>query len=86
MVLLIAGSMGAACARTPAPLPETPARIKDSVPEKIAAQRAATPGLALEREDERWGFEAARERRRAADARKAPTPADPASTTVVPLK
>jgi len=56
---------GAGCARTPHPATETPARLKDSAPEKIAAQRAAAPGLNLESEDQRWGIEAARERRRA---------------------
>ena len=39
---------------------------------EIASQRAAGPNsLQLEREDERWGFEAARERRREERARKA---------------
>jgi len=51
--------------------------MKDSAPEKVAAQRSAAPhGLQLEQDEERWGFEAARERRReqeAAKARKAPT-------------
>jgi hypothetical protein len=73
--LLAAGLMAAACAGPPRPHTETPARVKDSGPEKIAAQRAATPGLGLERDDERWGFEAARERRRLADQRKQVTPA-----------
>jgi hypothetical protein len=73
--LLAAGVLAAACAGPPRPRAETPARIKDSAPEKIAAQRAATPGLGVEREDERWGFEAARERRRAADERKRVVPA-----------
>ena len=41
--------------------------MKDRAPEKIASQRAAGRGLDLERDDERWGFEAARERRRAQD-------------------
>jgi hypothetical protein len=45
-----------------------PARIKDSAPEKAAALRAADPNnLQLESEDERWGIEAARERRRTTD-------------------
>jgi len=44
------------------------ARLKDSAPEKVAAQRAAAPGLALETEDQRWGIVAARERRQALDA------------------
>jgi hypothetical protein len=44
-----------------------PARIKDSAPEKIAAQRAGDRNLDAEAEERRWGFEAARERRRLAD-------------------
>jgi hypothetical protein len=72
--LLAAGLLAAACAGSPRPRAETPARIKDSAPEKLAAQRAATPGLGLEREDERWGFEAAREQRRLADQRKQANP------------
>lgn len=56
--------LGAGCART-APRPaETPARVKDSAPDKIAAQRAAA-GLNLEQEDQRWGVDAARERKQA---------------------
>jgi hypothetical protein len=62
-LLLIAGG---GCARSAPPRAETPARVKDSAPEKIAAQRAALPGLNLEQEDQRWGVEAARERKRAA--------------------
>ena len=73
--LLAAGIIAAACAGPPRPRAETPARLKDSAPEKLASQRAATPGLGLERDDERWGFEAARERRRLADERKQATPA-----------
>jgi hypothetical protein len=57
---------GAGCARPAPPPPETPARVKDSAPDKIAAQRAALPGLDLEQEDQRWGVEAARERKQAA--------------------
>jgi hypothetical protein len=60
-LLVIAG-----CARPAPPPAETPARVKDSAPDKIAAQRAALPGLDLEPEDQRWGIEAARERRNAA--------------------
>jgi hypothetical protein len=59
-----------ACATGPRPRADSSARAKDTVPDKIAAQRAATPGLQLGREDDRWGFEAARERRRADDQKK----------------
>lgn len=54
------------CARATPPPPETPARVKDSAPEKIAAQRAAAaPSMNLEGDDTRWGIEAARERKQA---------------------
>ena len=53
--------------------------MNDSAPEKIASQRAAGPhSVQLEQDDQRWGFEAARERRRENDARKART--QPAGT------
>jgi hypothetical protein len=77
----VAGALflAAACATAPKP-PEAQTRAKDSAPEKVAAQRAAAPhGVTLEQDDERWGFEAARERRReqdAARARQQPTTAD----------
>ena len=37
-------------------------RLKDSTPERSASLRSATPGL--EAEDQRWGIEAAKQRRR----------------------
>ena len=66
------GLLALACAGTPkktASPAEPPGaarspRLKDSAPERAAAQRAATPGLQLEAADERWGIEAARERKR----------------------
>jgi hypothetical protein len=47
--------------------------MKDSAPEKVAAQRAAAPHSiqTLEQDDERWGIEAARERKRLQDEEKA---------------
>lgn len=65
LVLLALG-----CASGPRPQAETAARVKDSAPERIAAQRAAVRGLDLEQDDQRWGFEAARERRRRQDQDK----------------
>lgn len=63
--------LATACATSPKTVASTP-RAKDSAPEKIAAQRAAAPhSVQLEADDERWGFEAARERRRQQDAAKA---------------
>ena len=58
---LVAALLGA-CASHPKPRAEQPQRVPDSAPEKIAAQRSAA-GLHLEEEDERWGIEAARERK-----------------------
>jgi hypothetical protein len=56
----------------------TAQRLKDSVPEKRAMLRGATPGLDLEAEDDRWGIEAAKERKRASDPRTTnPPPALP---------
>ena len=48
-----------------------PTRVKDTVPDKAAAHRAANPGLQLEAQEERWGFEAAQERKRQEEAKKA---------------
>jgi hypothetical protein len=70
---VLAGALllAASCATTPKPSAET-ARAKDTAPEKVAAHRAAAPhGLPLEQDEERWGFDAARERRRQQDAAKA---------------
>src|SRR4051812_45321448 len=60
------------CAGAPKGRDASSPRFKDSAPEKIASQRAGAPqSLKLEQEDERWGFEAARERRRDAQDKKA---------------
>jgi hypothetical protein len=62
--LVGAGLLALSCASSPPPRAEAlPPRIKDSVPEKIAAQRGADRTLQLEAEDQRWGVDAARERR-----------------------
>lgn len=60
MAVLLASCAGAPKKKEGAP----PPRIKDSAPERAASQRAATPGLRLEAEEERWGIEAAQERKR----------------------
>jgi hypothetical protein len=57
----------AACAR-PKPQPASPPRIPDSSPEQIAALNNAAR-LGLEPEEQRWGIEAAKERKREADDR-----------------
>jgi hypothetical protein len=75
--LVLAG----ACAAGPKPAPAPP-RAKDSAAEKAAAQRAhGTPhDVQLEPEDERWGIDAARERRQQQDAAKAQKSLPPSKT------
>ena len=61
----------AACATAPRTT-SSPPRAKDSASEKVAAQRAAAPhSVQLEPDDERWGIEAARERKAQQDAARA---------------
>ena len=73
------GLVALSCAGSPKRPEASSPRMKDSAPEKIASQRAAGPhSVQLEQDDERWGFEAARERRRQEEARKARK--DPAGT------
>ncbi len=78
----------AACASAPRPRAENPhaERIQDSRPERIAAQRAGAPGeLELEQSDQRWGIDAARDRREAANKKRPPPPPPaPTTSTVVP--
>jgi len=81
MSFLAAGLLAMACASGPKPRPEASARMKATAPEKIAAQRAAAPGLQLEQDDERWGFEAARERRTAEAKQKRQQKQQPPITT-----
>ncbi|HTA20834.1 MAG TPA: hypothetical protein VK989_16185 [Polyangia bacterium] len=68
-ILLGAAILLPACAAQQRPSESlNAARIKDSALEKAAAQRAATPGLNLEEEDDhRWGISAAQERKRHRD-------------------
>jgi hypothetical protein len=68
--LVLAGLLALSCATAPKRTDGPPPRVKDSAPEKIAAQRAATPGLYLEQDADRWGIEAAQERRRDAQQKK----------------
>jgi len=77
--------LGVACAASPRPRPEP--RVKDSVPDKIAAQRAASGELNLEDDDERWGIEAARANRKAdSDPQGQPSPTVPTPKGPVDLK
>jgi hypothetical protein len=58
----------ASCAGTPRRTEPRSLRTSDSASEKLAAHRAAAPHhLTLEQDEERWGFEAARERKRRQD-------------------
>jgi hypothetical protein len=84
--LALAAALWTGCAAGPRPRAEAaPARVKDSQPDKIAAQRSAAPAsLELEQSDERWGMEAARERRQAERAKKPSTPPTASKATVVP--
>ena len=76
---------GVACAASPRPRPEP--RVQDSVPDKIAAQRAASGELHLEDEDERWGIEAARAKRKSkSDQQDQPPPTVPTPAGPVDLK
>jgi hypothetical protein len=70
--VLLAGLLLGACAgpRRPTETAAT-ARLKDSAPEKVAAQRAAAPGLKLEDDDQRWGIAAAKERKQRRDDERA---------------
>jgi hypothetical protein len=80
--------MALSCAGAPKGREASSPRFKDSAPEKIAAQRAAAPqSLKLEQDDERWGFDAARERRREAQNKKArqdPAASDKAIDVTIP--
>lgn len=70
-VALLVAAIG--CAAAPRPRTET-ARIKDSAPERAAAQRSADRSLGLETEEQRWGIAAARERREGTDRKKKEVP------------
>jgi hypothetical protein len=63
--VFIVGTLAIGCATGPRPRAEAvaTARMKDSGPEKIAAHRADSGNLRLDREDDRWGIEAAKQRR-----------------------
>ena len=71
------------CATAPKRTESVGPREKDSASEKVAAQRAvAAHELPLEQEDERWGIEAARERKRQKDEAKARRQAESAGKGV----
>jgi hypothetical protein len=77
---LAIGFIALSCAGSPKRPEAVSPRMKDSAPEKIASQRAASPqSLQLEPETDRWGFEAARERRRDDKAKKAKPQTQPAA-------
>lgn len=71
-VLVGALVMAMSCATAPKRSESAAPREKDSASEKVAAQRAAAAHeLPLEQDDERWGIEAARARKRQRDEAKA---------------
>jgi len=81
-MLMLAGFVSAACATAPKPA-ATAARTKDAAPDRIAEQRDAAPqGLQLESDDERWGIEAARARKRQKDEKAARDQAAAADTRI----
>ena len=83
-VLVGAVLLAAACASAPK-TSASPSRMKDSAPEKVAAQRSAAPhSVQLEADDERWGIEAARERKRQQDEAKPRAASDKAVDVKVP--
>jgi len=71
--LVLTGLLALSCATAPKRAEGPPPRVKDSAPEKIAAQRPATPELRLQEDANRWQIEAAEERRREAEQKKAPS-------------
>jgi len=73
------------CASGPRAPSGAPPRLKDSAPERIAAQRSATRGLQLDAEDQRWGIEEARARRQSADQKKTQREAAPPALGPVDL-
>jgi len=76
--------LAASCASAPKTAASQP-RMKDSAPERVAAQRLAAPHSAqLEPDDERWSVEAARERKRQQDEAKARTATDKAVNVTAP--
>jgi hypothetical protein len=77
---LAAVLFAAACGR-PKPPPANPPRIQDSPPEQAAALNAAAR-LELPAEEERWGVEPAKERKRQADEKKAE---GASKTAVIPM-
>jgi hypothetical protein len=78
--ILLTLTLTLCCATTPPKRPvswslDSGARIKDSAPERLAAERDANSDLDPEAGGRRWGFDAARARKRqkADDAQRAKT-------------
>lgn len=69
-----------ACASRPQPDPASPPRVKDSIPERSAALRAADGRLKLDVDDQRFGIEAAKER-----GQTAAQTGDQSTSVVIPM-
>jgi hypothetical protein len=79
------GILTLACATSPRPAAETPPpRVKDSAPDKLAAQRAASGNLHLDEEDNRWGIDATRESKTAREGQTPSAPSPPAAGSAAP--
>jgi hypothetical protein len=71
-LVLVAG-LASACATAPKSRPATetsPARVRDSASERVAAQRAADPKIDRDAEESRWGTEQAAARKREEEAKR----------------
>jgi|SRR5580765_655847 len=77
--LVLTGLLALSCATAPKRAESPPPRVKDSAPEKIAAQRPATPELRLQEDADRWQIEAAQEWHREAEQKKASPARAPAA-------
>jgi hypothetical protein len=84
-VLVLLAMLLASCSKQRRADPP-PARIKDSVPERVAAQNAANRDLQADPDGRRWGIDEARRRREEANQRAEGKATAPLPTTSVDLK
>ena len=85
-IRVLAGALLLAASCASAPRTSTaPPRMKDSAPEKVAAQRTAAPhSLQPDVSEDRWGLEQARERKEQQDEAAARAKADKAVDVKAP--